>query len=434
MGVYLILAIRNLVQARRRTLLIGSALGLVTALFVILLSLSQGMTDTMMRVATTLSAGHVNVAGFYKQSAREAAPMVTGAAAVRKIVEEKTPGLDYVIDRQRGWAKIVSDTTSLYAGLTGVTIAEEGRLLAELQITAGDPQQLTGNDTCMIFEAQAERLQVGVGDLLTIASQDTSGRSNSADVRVVAIAADLGFMSNWSFFVPKETIYELYDMNRETTGVIQVYLKDAEQASATMGTLRTALSEAGYELMDHQPLPFWAKFERVSGEDWRGQRLDLTTWDDEVSFLKWVVTALDTISVVLIVILLGIIIVGIMNTMWISVRERTREIGTLRAIGMHRRRVLMMFLIEALLLGLAGTLAGALAGALLGVVVDLAAIKVPWPALKAVLMSDQIHLVVGFAQVAGAVLVFTLVTGLAALWPALRAAKLRPITAIQRVG
>ena len=40
--------------------------------------------------------------------------------------------------------------------------------------------------------------------------------------------------------------------------------------------------------------------------------------------------------------------IGIMNTMWIAIRERTREIGTLRAIGMQRRAVLWMFLLEAL--------------------------------------------------------------------------------------
>ncbi len=434
MGVYLILAVRNLLQAWLRTLLLSSALGMVTALFVLLLSLSQGMTDTMLRVATTLSAGHVNVAGFYKPNARDAAPMVTEAAKVREIVEKNTPGLDYVIDRQRGWAKIVSDSSSLYSGLTGVDIQQETRLVEELQIIAGDPHDLTEHNTALIFEAQAERLEVGVGDLLTIAMEDMSGRRNSADVRVVAIAGDLGFMSNWSFFVPKSTIYEIYDLNKETTGVIQVYLKEVDQAPQVMGHLRTVLTEAGYELMDHQPLPFFAKFERVAGEDWRGQKLDLTTWDDEVSFLKGVITGLDTLSLIVIIALLGIIVIGIMNTMWISVRERTQEIGTLRAIGMHRRRVLFMFLLEASLLGFFATLVGSLVGAGIGFTVNLLEIEVPWPTLQAFLMSDTLHLSVGFGQIVAAILAFTLVTGLAALWPAMRAAKLRPITAIQRVG
>ena len=57
----------------------------------------------------------------------------------------------------------------------------------------------------------------------------------------------------------------------------------------------------------------------------------------------------------LIVILIAIVVIGIMNTMWIAIRERTREIGTLRAIGMQRREVLWMFLLESLMLGLFAT-------------------------------------------------------------------------------
>jgi len=434
MLVYLELAIRNLIQARRRTLLLSSALALVTALFVVLMALSSGITETMMDTATTLSAGHVNVAGFYRPNGKEAAPIVTGAAKVREIVERETQGLDYVIDRQRGWGKIVSEAASMYAGLTGIDVAQESRLLARLQILSGDPSQLAEPGTILVFEAQAKRLELEVGDQLTIAMEAMGGQRNSADVRVVAIAKDLGFLSNWSVFVPKQVVYDLYGLAKDTTGVIQVYLKDPANAPKVMQQLQTTLGDAGYEMMEHQPLPFFMKFDRVSGEDWRGQKLDLTTWDDEVSFLRWVLTAIDTISAVLIAILLGIIVIGIMNTMWISVRERTREIGTLRAIGMQRKRVLMMFLSEAAILGLFATMVGALIGGSFSLLVDLMAFHVPFPALQAVLMSDTLHLAVSLPGLIQAILTFTLVTALAALWPALRAAKLLPITAIQRVG
>ena len=104
--------------------------------------------------------------------------------------------------------------------------------------------------------------------------------------------------------------------------------------------------------MAPDPRAFWMKFQSVAREDWTGQKLDVTTWEDEISFMTWTLKALQGLSVVLIVILIAIIIIGIMNTMWIAIRERTREIGTLRAIGMHRREVLWMFLLESLMLGL----------------------------------------------------------------------------------
>ena len=88
-----------------------------------------------------------------------------------------------------------------------------------------------------------------------------------------------------------------------------------------------------------------------------------------------------------------IIIVGIINTMFISVRERTREIGSLRAIGMRRSRVLLMILTEAFLLGIMASTFGSLLGA--GIASGLNAIGVPVPegAMRSVLMSDTLHLV-----------------------------------------
>jgi len=67
-----------------------------------------------------------------------------------------------------------------------------------------------------------------------------------------------------------------------------------------------------------------------------------------------VLQALGGLTFVLITILILIVAVGIMNTMWIAIRERTREIGTLRAIGMQRGAVLWMFLLESLMLGFLG--------------------------------------------------------------------------------
>jgi putative ABC transport system permease protein len=129
-----------------------------------------------------------------------------------------------------------------------------------------------------------------------------------------------------------------------------------------------------------------------------------------------------------------IIAIGIMNSMWISVRERTNEIGTLRAMGMSRRQVLGMFLLEAVLLGGVATTIGAALGAGVALGLDAAEIRVPIAAVQAILMSDTLHMVVEPLELALAVAVFTVVAGLSALWPALRAARLQPVTAIHHVG
>lgn len=114
--------------------------------------------------------------------------------------------------------------------------------------------------------------------------------------------------------------------------------------------------------------------------------------------------------------------IGIINTMTITVMERTREIGVMKALGADNRSVLMVFLAEAALTGLAGGLIGVVLGFLLGQVVstviafqyDIAIRPVP---------SVELGLVgIAFAVLAGV---------LAGLYPSRRAAKLEPVEALR---
>lgn len=447
MPILVIIAARNLIQARRRTFLLGLALALVTAMLVLLLALSQGIGDTMIRSATTLASGHVNVAGFFKARSSDAAPVVKDVTGLRRLIEDEVDGIENLVDRTRGWARIVSAEASIQVGLTGIDVGEEKTLLEQIRMApeaeyleggrseaVGDPSRLETTAGAIIFAGQARRLGVTVGDPLTVVAETLQGQRNSEEVTVVAIAKDIGFMSNFSVFLSKESLRRLYQLGSDVSSVVQIYLQDHTRASDIMARLRTRLTDEGFELMPHEPSPFFAKFGTVSGEAWTGQRLDTTTWRDEVSFLVWILTAVDTMSLTLVGTLLVIIAIGIMNSMWISVRERTNEIGTLRAIGMGQGEVLAMFLLESAVLGLAATSAGVVLGAGVAVALDAARLRVPLEAVQAILMTDTLHLVVNPIHLVGAVLGFTVLAALSALWPALRASRLAPVTAIHHVG
>jgi putative ABC transport system permease protein len=119
-------------------------------------------------------------------------------------------------------------------------------------------------------------------------------------------------------------------------------------------------------------------------------------------------------------ILLGLSVVigilGIINTMALSILERTRELGMLRAIGMRRSHMVHMVVVESVLMsvfgGLLGLVFGGLAGAAFVSVEDLAELAVPWTSLAIFL---------GLAVVAGLV---------AALAPSARAARVNVLSAI----
>ncbi len=429
------IALRSLFQHRRRTVFLVAAIAGVTGLLVLLDALSTGISETMTRAATTLSSGHVNVGGFFKVTSSQGAPVVTEFGEVARVVEQKVPELAHWVHRGRGWAKIVSDSGSVQTGISGIDILNEPSFRQVVTLVSGRMDDLAQPNAMLVFESQVERLKVKVGDAVTLSAQTNRGVANTVDCRIVAIARDMGLMSKFGVFVPVDTTRALYQLRPDTTGVIQLYVqpKFVSQVNEIAGRLRTTLEQAGYAVMDADARPFWMKFQSVNREDWTGQKLDVTTWEDEVSFLTWTLKVINGLRLVLLTILLAIVVTGIMNTMWIAIRERRREIGTLRAIGMQRWGVLRLFLLESFQMGVIGTAIGALAGTGVALLVNAANIHVPL-SVQLFLMSDHLYLAVHAPDLGKAAALITAITTLAALYPAYRAARLPPVSAMSHFG
>jgi ABC-type lipoprotein release transport system permease subunit len=240
-------------------------------------------------------------------------------------------------------------------------------------------------------------------------------------------------LSSWNTFMSDRGLRQLYQLNDETTGALQLYLKDIGQVKVVQERLRKALTAAGYELMEPDPRPFFVKFDAANRESWTGQRLDVTNWEDETTFVQWIVTALSVLATMVIFALLAIIGVGIMNVMWISIRERTREIGTLRAVGMQRGSVMSMFLAEGMLLGVLGTVSGGVLGVLLSLGLTAAHISLP-PSWQFIFFSERLVVSPTLAWVLFSVGFITLAISAVSIVPSFLAARLKPITAMSHVG
>jgi ABC-type lipoprotein release transport system permease subunit len=433
MGQLIVIAFRNLVSHRRRTLLLGGAILGVTALLVLLVGLLNGIRATMLESATTLMSGHVNVGGFYKVTAGQSSPVVSHYRELERLVRENVPELDYLTQRGRGWAKVVSETGSIQSGVSGIDIRKEASFRKVVQVQEGSLDALAEPGTILIFDEQAKRLGVRAGDQLTLSAYTLRGVANTLDVRVVAVAKNIGLLSSFNTFVPEATLRTLYQLNEDSTGFILVYLKDPKMVPDVQERLRRVLGAAGNLLMEPDPRAFWFKFQDVNREGWTGQKLDVTTWEDEISFIQWSITAITWLSYTLVGILLVIIAVGLMNTLWISIRERTREIGTLRAIGMQRARVLAMFLVESFLLSAGATVAGIAVGLLLCGLLNAAHLHAP-TALQLFLMREDLHLLVRPSAIFGALGLILGSTTFIALFPSFLAARMQPVTAMHRVG
>jgi putative ABC transport system permease protein len=441
------IAVNNLRASKRRTLFLGGALFLVTMLFVILLALTAGVTDSLVEGATNISSGHVNIGGFYKTTPSDSQPLITQVAKLKAEAKEALPEAVRIIDRVRGWGKIISEQGTVQTGINGISFDDENQLLSLLTLAPAkdyrenpqDPEETKGNlldlkkrGAVVLFASSAKRLKVDVGDSVTLRTESLKGATNTADGTVVAVVRDLGLLSSFASFVSKETIVDLYQFKDDVSGAIQIYLPNVDDSENAMNRLRTHLEKKGYLQMEHDGQPFFIKLlQSVPNEDWTGAKLDITTWEDEASFLTQIITALRAVSFFLVMLLAVVIVVGISNTMTIAVRERTREIGTLRAIGMERKNVLALFMIEALVLGLASSALGAAVGVVLSLAFDAAHVRIDFDAMRIVLLSDTLHLVVRPLDVIAAVVTLTVVTAFAALLPSLRASRITPVTAMQ---
>ena len=164
---------------------------------------------------------------------------------------------------------------------------------------SGNLNDLAQPGTMLLFDNQSEKLGVKVGDAITISAPTTRGTNNTIDVRVVAIAHSLGMLSTWNSFIPIDSLRALYQLNQDSTGVIQIMLnrKDVDHIPAIAARLRLVFEQAGYRMMEPDPRAFWMKFQSVSREDWTGQKLDVTSWEDEISFMTWTLQALQGLSV-----------------------------------------------------------------------------------------------------------------------------------------
>ena len=427
MGRILLIAFRNIFAHTRRSAILGVAITFVAFLLVSSFAASTALQDAMVDSATTLVSGHVNVGGFYKASIGVAQPQIVDYAKVEAVVRSASQHVVFVQRRARGkFDRITSEKTSLMNAIAGIDFATDQQLRRRLAILEGDFAALEQPGTALVFQRQADELGVKVGDALTISGLTARGVQNRMDVKVAAIAHDMGGLSQIMTFLPEATVNELYEFRPENTGVLMVFLDDKEHAVEVAAAVRAALARAGYDVLEPEGKPFWQKYQTVEHEDWTGQKLDVSTWRDEMGDLAKTVDALDAASVVLTFILMTIIAIGLWNTLMMAVRERTPEIGALRAIGMSRGKVRLMIVAEAGFLALMASVLGALLAAIMVAILNAVEVGVSDPILQFILMSDHLSFRIDPLRVLNAVLFISIFASLAALWPAHRAARIQP--------
>jgi putative ABC transport system permease protein len=123
-----------------------------------------------------------------------------------------------------------------------------------------------------------------------------------------------------------------------------------------------------------------------------------------------------------------IIIIGIVNAMFMGIMERTREIGTMMAVGFKRKQIVMLFIYEGFFLSLIGALVGSIVGALLVYTLNKIGLPITAPGSSYKFMMRPW---VSGSWLAASSLTVIVCTSLVSFWPAYRASRLNPVEALQ---
>jgi putative ABC transport system permease protein len=158
-----------------------------------------------------------------------------------------------------------------------------------------------------------------------------------------------------------------------------------------------------------------------------GDAYEVHTWAQVAFFVRQAMERQNLVIKLIAYAFMLLMLLGVANTMLMSVIERTREIGTMMAVGVRRSKILVLFVMEALTIGALGGVLGAAAG--LAVVTALGhrglTFTFPGSAVPFVLtpFMKPAYLIEVLLTAAGG-------AGLFALYPAFRASRLRPVEAL----
>jgi putative ABC transport system permease protein len=397
------IALRNAVRQRgRSSAAIGALVFGVTALL-----LAGGFIEWMffgMREWTIHSQlGHIQVMRpGYLDSGRADPFAYLLPAEAKELSEIGSLPQTQVVGPRLAFNGLISrgDVTLSFIGV-GARPEQEPLLSRTLEITHG--QGLSNDEPLGIVLGRglAANLGAGVGDTVVLMANTASGSLNAVECRVRGLFGTVSkAYDDAALRVPLATAEQLLRVGGAHTWV--VLLQETGQTAPTLQALR-------------------AKY--------AGTPLQFVAWNELADLYNKTVALFSRQVAVLKLIVAIIIVLSVSNTMTRSVIERTGEIGTAMALGLRRRQVLRLFLIEGALLGIAGAVGGLLIGGVAAHAISAVGIPMPPPPGSAQAMTGEIMLTAPLARDALLLAVGAAVA--ASLYPAWKASRLPIVDALR---
>ncbi len=404
------IAWRNLWRHKRRTLITASGMAIAMGLVISMSALQDGMFDMMADVMIRQQLGHAQVnhpewPG--KQSMYDTVPssLVDGIQAL--------PEVTGASGRMFSFGLAASETKAGGARYVGIDPADD-RAITDLSANLVDGAFLgdAAKGEVLIGQAMAKELELAIGEELVFLGQAADGSTANELLTVVGTYS---------------------------TGVDQM---DKTGAYMHVGDLQRILALDGQV---HQILVVGEHMDlsaeiaaAVSGIVEDGEHTQVRAWEDADPAMAQMMGMRDASLFVMLFIIFSVAGLAVLNTNLMTVFERTRELGVLRAIGMTRSKMMALVILESVLL----TSVAVVFGIALGGFLDWLLIEYGFPyetevgkgfSWQGITFPTRFYGTVRpFPFIVTTCFVFFVAVA-AAIWPAIRAALLRPVQAMREV-
>jgi putative ABC transport system permease protein len=335
------IAVRNLARYGRRTLLTASLIAIGVIAVIVFGAGAGAFKGLIVGQMTDAMLGHLQIHRRGYVASIDNLPLTLSlapaeVAAVEKILRAE-PEIEAYSRRLKFGGMFSNYTETTAIRLNGVYPDEELRTVPLLasRIAQGTARLRKGE--IIIPDLLAMGMGVKVGDVIVVIATNREGSVNAAQLVVSGVLQNVTSPSGRDGYVHIDDAMSLLRMEAPEISEIAVRLKHFDRLAPTTADIGRALGQA-----------------RASGQ--LGQ-IEVHTWEGLSPFYN-VAVLIDILVLSATLGLIAIVLISVMNVMLMSVYERVKEIGTIAAMGTMPGRILSMFVIEGLSLGMLGILIG----------------------------------------------------------------------------
>ena len=431
------IAARNLSRQKKRSILLGGAIAFGIMIVTLINGFAGSFIQNVSENFAYLMAGHVFVQGTEKTSSGKQISIIRDDSIIHAAVKNAGVQYQFATKSSEVQASLIFAGKNVNQNLTGLELANSAFLRERLVLKQGSWDAALAPDAIILSEKVAAKLNILPGDKVTAKFMTLTGQNNIADFTVAAISVDASIIGSAMAYANLEYLNAAIGLGPGEYMSLGFMLENLKDASEFSARLYTAMKGMDLQLFERSKpdengatTPFMAMMRSQNKETWNGTKYRVYTIDDVLSQAKQIVAALDTSSLIVLVVLFAIVMIGINNTFRMVMYERIREIGTMRAMGVQQGEIKSMFLFEAFFLALGGAIAGiALALGAMGLL-SLINFGMDSPAFL-LMRNGHLSFYLPPLRALGNITIIALLTLFAAYFPARSAARLAPAVALR---